>query len=225
VSLEGLAAYDDEIRGPGHFAATLGFLALLRRAGVHRHVMLTLHRENLGQVMLLTEALRGHTDCFTFNRLVPTGRGAALQLPTRDEYVAFLKTYIVGSRTNPTLRFKDNLFNIFRYHYGRPLTGGCTGFGCGAAFNFVAVLPDGQVHACRKFPSPIGDLTRSTFAEVYDSEGARAYRRRSRACRWCRIRAGCGGCLAVTHGLGQPALEARDPHCFVDDRHRLLAPF
>ena len=30
--------------------------------------------------------------------------------------------------------------------------GGCTGFGCGAAFNFMAVLPDGEVHACRKVP-------------------------------------------------------------------------
>jgi hypothetical protein len=71
------------------------------------------------------------------------GEGAEMDLPSREEYVSFLKDYIVASRSNPILGFKDNLFNIFRHHYGRPLLRGCTGFGCGAAFNFVALLPDG----------------------------------------------------------------------------------
>jgi radical SAM protein with 4Fe4S-binding SPASM domain len=131
----------------------------------------------------------------------------------------------VASRDNPHLRFKDGLFNIMRLHFGRPHTRGCTGFGCGAAFSFVAVLPDGQAHACRKFPSPIGNLLQASLAEIYASPAARRYRRGSKACRFCRLRNSCGGCLAVTQGAGLPALEARDPHCFMRERKSLLAPF
>lgn len=51
---------------------------------------------------------------------------------------------------------KDNLFNLVLAEGGEAPFGGCTGNGCGAAFNFVTLLSDGEVHACRKFPSPLG---------------------------------------------------------------------
>ena len=41
------------------------------------------------------------------------------------------------------LSFKDNMLNVRLAETGRPTFGGCTGFGCGAAFNFMALLPDG----------------------------------------------------------------------------------
>ena len=78
---------------------------------------------------------------------------------------------------NPAVSLKDNLFGILLHHQGLPLSGGCTGFGCGAAFNFLALLPDGEVHACRKFPSLIGNIYEQNIGEIYDSELARRYRR------------------------------------------------
>jgi hypothetical protein len=51
---------------------------------------------------------------------------------------------------------KDNLLNLVLAEGGEAPFGGCTGNGCGAAFNFVTLLSDGEVHACRKFPSPWG---------------------------------------------------------------------
>ena len=223
VSLEGLRECNDRIRGEGHFARVQAFLALLRTHGVKSHVMLTVHRENLSQVVPLAEHLRGLADHFSFNRLSQVGGGAALELPSREEYAALLKDYLFASHTLPGLRFKDGLFNILRLHHRRPLWGGCTGFGCGAAFNFVAVLPDGEVHACRKFPSPIGHLSTSTLSEVYASAEAKRYRRGPRACSACPLQSRCGGCMAVSHGAGLRVLEDRDPHCFLEDRERLLA--
>jgi radical SAM protein with 4Fe4S-binding SPASM domain len=96
------------------------------------------------------------------------------------------------------------------------LFGGCAGFGCGAAFNFLALLPDGEVHACRKFPSRIGNLAASTLHDIYEGEAARRYRRGSAACRECPIRPVCGGCLAVTHGFGRNIFVERDPYCFIE---------
>jgi selenobiotic family peptide radical SAM maturase len=225
VSLEGLAGHNDAVRGPGHFAASIDFLTSAEACGLRTHVMLTLTRDNLDQVIPLGEALRGRTQRLTFNRLARTGEGRNLASPGRQEYIDFLKRYLAARRENSILGFKDNLFNIIRHHYGRPLFPGCTGVGCGAAFSFVALLPDGAVHACRKFDSPIGDVRRDSFETVYRSARARAYRQGSAACRACGIRQNCGGCLAVANGEGLDPLVALDPHCFFAERGKALAGF
>lgn len=213
VSLEGLAEHNDYIRGPGHFARVLAFLDLLREFGVYSMVMLTLTRDNLAQVLPLAELLRERVDLFTFNRLAPVGEGASLAPARPEDFPDFLAAYLEAARHNPIIRLKDNLLNRLRYQQGEPLFGGCAGFGCGAAFNFVSVLPEGEIHACRKFPSPIGDLRQQDLAAIYDGEAARRYRAGSLACRECAIRPACGGCLAVVHGYGLDIFSELDPYC------------
>ena len=182
---------------------------------IYSMVMLTLTRDNLDQVLPLAELLRGRTDSFTFNRLSQVGEGAKLQLPSPEAYRAFLESYLKATETNPILALKDNLINILYHHQGGDPFGGCTGFGCGAAFNFLTVLPDGEVHACRKFPSLIGNVLEQSLGEIYESEAAKRYRAGTRACRACPIRPVCGGCLAVVHGHGLDVFEDRDPYCFI----------
>jgi selenobiotic family peptide radical SAM maturase len=181
-------------------------------------VMLTLTRDNMAQVLPLADLLRSRTDLFTFNRLSRVGEGANLQLPSKEEYIAFLKAYTDAAADNPVIALKDNLINIVLYQKGLELFGGCTGYGCGAAFNFLTVLPDGEVHACRKFPSPIGNVTENSLAEIYDSKEARSYRAGCHACRSCAIRRVCGGCLSISYSSGSKPLEDRDPYCFIDDQ-------
>jgi selenobiotic family peptide radical SAM maturase len=220
ISLEGLPEHNDFMRGPGHFQRALEFLGVLRDLGVYSVVMLTLTRENIAQVLPLAEMLRDRADLFTFNRLSQVGEGAKLKLPSMDEYVAFLESYVEAARDNPIIGLKDNLINVLHHQRGVPLFGGCTGYGCGAAFNFLCLLSDGNVHACRKFPSPIGNVLESDLGSLYDSEAARAYRRGCRACRSCVIRPVCGGCLAVAHSLGLNIFAAHDPYCFINARPR-----
>lgn len=215
VSLEGLEEHTDHIRGRGHFARVMEFLPVLRELGISAGVMLTLTRENLDQVLPLAERLEGLADSLTFNRLAQVGEGASLAIPTRGEYEDFLARYQEAAQTSSVLEYKDNLFNALRHQRGEPHTDGCTGFGCGAAFNFVAVLPNGDVHACRKLPSPIGNLLRSSLQEIYESSEARRYRAGSAACRSCAVRLYCGGCMAVTHGAGLDPFTDLDPHCFL----------
>lgn len=216
VSLEGLREHNDFIRGRGHFDLVMAFLGDARSAGLETHVMLTLTRVNLDQVIPLGERLRGLTGRFTFNRLVQVGEGKGLEVPTKAEFISFLQQYLAARRANPVLGFKDNLFNILRHQNGRRALPGCTGFGCGAAFNFVALLPDGEVHACRKFPSRIGHIREASLQVIYHSAAARRYRAGPLACRKCRLRNSCGGCVAVSHCHGLDPLKERDPYCFVD---------
>jgi selenobiotic family peptide radical SAM maturase len=213
VSLEGLAEHNDYIRGTGHFARIMAFLDLLRDAGVFSMVMLTLTRDNLDQVLPLAELLRNRVDLFTFNRLAMVGEGAALASVRPADYPGFLTAYLAAAAQNPTIRLKDNLLNVIRHQQAKPLFGGCTGFGCGAAFNFCCALPDGAIHACRKFPSPIGHLDHLSLESIYQGEKARRYRAGSSACSACRIRPVCGGCLAVGHGFGLNIFQDRDLYC------------
>ena len=216
VSLEGLKEHNDYIRGPGHFDRVLAFLELLRELKVYSMVMLTLTRANMAQVLPLAEELRERVDLFTFNRLAMVGEGASLASAPPEIFQGFLEEYLAAKESNPCLGLKDSMINILRLRDGQPFFGGCAGYGCGAAFNFLALLPDGEVHACRKFPSPIGNLSTSSLAEIYEGEAARRYRRGSAACRECPIRPVCGGCLAVTHGFGRDIFAERDPYCFIE---------
>ena len=147
----------------------------------------------------------------------PDVRDAAERKQDYNEiYATFADAYLTARRANPVLGLKDGLLNLRLKQRGHRLFGGCTGFGCGAAFNFVALLPDGEVHACRKFPSRLGNVVEDGFEAVYASRAARQYRRGPAACRGCGLRRVCGGCMAVVHGQGGRVHHDRDPQCFVN---------
>jgi selenobiotic family peptide radical SAM maturase len=214
VSLEGLEPHNDEIRGAGNYRRTVKFLRVLTEMGVPNMVMLTLTRQNMGQVIPLAEQLAGITGGLTFNRLALFGEGADLELPTPDEYRVFLETYASALESHSILTLKDSLLNTIFEREKSGLFGGCSGCGCGAAFNFVSILSDGEVHACRKFPSQIGNILINSLEEIYASRGARRYRSGSSACAGCSLNAVCRGCPAVTASLGLDPFTAIDPFCF-----------
>ncbi len=216
VSLEGLPEHNDSIRGVGHFDRIVEFIATLDDLSIYSMVMLTLTRENMGQVLELAEFLRGKVDLFTFNRLSQTGEGAALATAEKREYQVFLHDYLEAAKSNPTMALKDNLINIIKADNQEKPFGGCTGFGCGAAFNFCSILPNGDMHACRKFQSPIGNVLQATILELYKSKVAEQYRMGPSECRGCKIRPVCGGCQAVIQSSGLDVGLHRDPYCFID---------
>ena len=218
VSLEGLEKYNDMIRGAGHFQNVMTFLGVLKDLGVPSKVMLTLTKGNLDQVLPLAERLRDLTTDFTFNRLSMVGEGANLELPDKEDYAAFLEAYMEASRQNPIMGWKDNLINIVCHQQGLKPFGGCTGYGCGAAFNFLAVLSDGEVHACRKFPSPIGNVYDQGIADIYASPLADRYRRGPQSCNTCSLRLVCRGCLAIAYSHGMDVFEEHDPFCFLPEK-------
>lgn len=213
VSLEGLAAHNDAIRGEGHYQRIMDFLKILQQKQIYSMVMLTLTQANYQEVIPLAEQLRDKADLFVFNRLTLFGEGAALK-PVEDAvFEGFLKRYQEAAKENPVMAFKDNLFNRLNHCASNPLFGGCAGFGCGAAFNFVSLLPDGEVHACRKLPSFMGNIFERSLQDIYRSEKAKKYRAGSAACADCSIKIACRGCLAVVAGHGLDPFVDRDPYC------------
>jgi selenobiotic family peptide radical SAM maturase len=216
VSLEGLRRHNDHIRGSGHFNRTMEFLTLLRELDIYSMVMLTLTRANQDQVLPLAEILNARTNLFTFNRLAMVGEGAALDSLATGDYERFLRSYMKAAESNPLLRLKDNLFNILQLHHDGEPGGGCAGHGCGAAFNFVSMLSDGQVHACRKLPSLVGNIHHNSLSEIYHSDIARKYRQGTSGCLKCGLKPVCGGCPAVAYGFGKDIFTDVDPYCFME---------
>ena len=216
VSLEGLEDHNDYIRGKGHFDRVFKFLEILKELGVYSMVMLTLTKENIDQVLELTKMLRGKVDRFNFNRLSMVGEGAALASADIDSYPDFLEKYLEIASKNPFMGVKDNFFNLLqRENSSDHFFGGCAGYGCGAAFNFVSLLPDGRVDACRKFDSPMGNIFKNSLSEIYHGELGERYRNGASSCKDCDIRVVCRGCMAVTHGMGKNVFEDSDPYCFL----------
>ncbi len=218
VSLEGLETHNDLIRGKGYFQKVLHFLTLLRTLNVESAVMLTLTKDNLGQVLELADFLKDTADYFTYNRLSAVGEGAALAAVSPEEYRHFVYQYIAAAKNNRIIGFKDNLINIALEEQGAALFDGCTGFGCGAAFNFIAILPDGQVDACRKFPSPLGNINEQSLQEIYDSPTAAKYRAGSAMCNSCQLKSNCGGCLSSVFSQQGNIFEDKDQYCWKSNK-------
>lgn len=215
MSLEGLEPHNDYIRGPGHFQRVLGFLEILREHEVYSKIMLTLTRDNMDQVIPLGKLLQGIADVYTFNRLSLVGEGANLIMAAPEDFRNFLNDYREAAEKYPVFDLKDNLFNIVLDNNRSALFGGCTGYGCGAAFNFVCVLATGEVHACRKFPSPIGDITRQSLNEIYHSQIAGRYRKGPETCGSCHLNVVCRGCMAALYSHGLDVFSDKDPYCFI----------
>lgn len=213
VSLEGLEGTNDDIRGKGHFKKTLHFLRLLKDYGVTSGVMMTLHEKNLKDLIPLALYLDGKVDIFNFNRLSLVGEGRNLSPADKESFYQILEEYLNLSEKYPHLHLKDNFFNYLLYQKGKALCGGCTGFGCGAAFNFLTLLPHGEVHACRKFPSSLGNILEQTFEELYFSDKAELYRLGPADCQDCLLYGLCRGCLAVISSSGLNPFKDSDPYC------------
>jgi selenobiotic family peptide radical SAM maturase len=213
VSLEGLENTNDDIRGNGHFQRTLKFLKLLKDFGVPSGVMMTVHEKNLDELIPLARALEGMVEVFSFNRLSLFGEGKKLSPSEKERFFQVLEEYLGLSEELTYLSLKDNFFNYLLYQKGKPLCGGCTGFGCGAAFNFLTLLPNGEVHACRKFPSPLGNILEQPLEVIYHSERADKYRTGPEACQGCVLYGVCRGCLAVISSFGLNPTKDPDPYC------------
>ena len=214
VSLEGLQEKNDSIRGSGNFSSVLSFLDILKKYKIRASVMLTLCQENVEEVFELAQLLENKADYFTFNRLSLVGEALSMKMVKTTKYKEFLKKYIKAAKKSSIMGFKDNLINICLKENDDFLFSGCTGHGCGAAYNFVALLPNGEVHACRKFPSKIGNIFKNNLLNLYDSISAIQYRTGSEECMKCNIKNVCGGCLASTYSYGKNIFKDKDPYCF-----------
>lgn len=229
LSLDGLQEYHDHMRKPGSYQATLEGAHLLEEAGIRAQFMATASRQNLEDILACMEvAVENNVSDFTFARYCATSpEKAAQSYPSPEEYRSFLLRYYKkamdykAKKCRTRFRFKEHLFTLLKYELGefQPteysrqhpdwIFDGCH-LGQG-----VAILANGDLMACRRMESVIGNVKTGSIHDILSSDLCMEYRKISdiKKCRDCELLQWCRGCRAVGFNATGD-LQAEDPCCW-----------
>lgn len=86
--------------------------------------------------------------------------------------------------------------------------------GCHCGICHMTILPNGDVYACRRFESKVGNALEESLRDIF-IEKEEVYRDfdKFEKCSKCELRGFCRGCPAVTYGTSGSFYGA-DPQCW-----------
>lgn len=231
VSLDGTSkSVHEAIRGKGTYEKTMKALKRLVSSRLTTHIHMVVTKKNLNEAYTLPDlGLELGVNILTITRLVPTGRGKAMQnlMITPDEtqtlYRALnekqdefeeenLNIEIARCRCDwPVLFYKNPTKKELARNGGHCIVGTTT----------FAVLEDGTVLPCRRLPIPIGNIFEQDLREIFDHPLLWQFRRKHTLmkgkCRNCVFNNDfweycSGGASCISYGYyGDPFMP--DPHC------------
>ncbi len=215
VSLDGVKAAHDAIRGPGNYEKALRGIDCLKKAGVKVLVSFTAQKSNVGDFAALADVCRKHrVDKLWWDRVV-TADTETLALST-EEFASLVRQANEIQLKFTRRRSKTKIDN------GRALQFLCSSeprvYRCGAGGNLLIFLPNGDVMPCRRLPFVIGNIETTPLEEIVAGSDLMCELRTApppEKCRLCPKLSLCrGGAKCVTYAqTGQ--LHARDVNCFM----------
>lgn len=221
MSLDGLENTHDFLRRPGSFKATLNALELLKSAGIKTSIMNTVTAENFSELTRLIQLVADlGVDLVGFARYCPTDMKMLSMIKPLD-YKNLLEdvweTYSSLSGKDTIFSLKDHLFKLLLYEKGllKPSRNKIATDGCGCGVRHCAILPDGQIYACRRFISPVGNLNTMTMKDIFFGNQMANYRQieNMEGCKDCELLYCCRGCHATSFGTSGSFFD-RDPQCW-----------
>jgi len=224
ISLDGIEATHDSLRGRGSYTRTLQGIGNLVDQGVEANINLTVCRINASQTARLVRlAEELGVSAIAFSRLVPTGRGKGLsdEALTGPEVASFYKEL---------RKYKDNPKVVVTSRDPLAAIAGMDGeipqaempiAGCAAGIFGVTITADGTIMPCRRMDLPVGNIKEVSFRELWAGSSVLwALRRREDyhgGCESCRYWAICRGCraiaLAYARASGHEDYLGPDPQC------------
>uniref|UniRef100_A0A7V1EIK3 Radical SAM protein n=1 Tax=candidate division WOR-3 bacterium TaxID=2052148 RepID=A0A7V1EIK3_UNCW3 len=218
ISLEGGdSESNDKIRGRGVFDRVLMNIDCLRRICKKEIILMftlgSYNYRNLNRMLGLAKGL--NIDGVIVERFVPWGRGLLLknQYLKKDEWFVVIEDIIkfVNLDYNPKELLPYKAFHII-FKNSNELKGAL----CNLGEESMALMPNGDVFPCRRFPTRIGNLLQEDFGEILlrlkilknnimDNLKGR--------CRNCVIEQ-CFGCRALAYAINND-FYAEDPQCFL----------
>ena len=227
MSLDGLAETHDTIRKNGSFAETLEKIPLINNAGIKSVIMTTVSGTNIHEIpALIDTVVENKVDIFAFARYCPTSNQAFEKSThiTPDEYRNFLdicwRKFETYKDCDTTFNLKDHLWTLYLYEKGLftvpdNLKDGMIYDGCNCGIGHITILPNGEVYACRRMESVIGNVFEKSLYDIFLGETMDAYRQfdKFEKCAKCELLRFCRGCPAVAYGYTHNHLAA-DPQCW-----------
>jgi radical SAM/SPASM domain protein of ACGX system len=224
LSLDGMKETHDRFRMPGSFEATIAGIATVRRAGIRSAVMTTVSKANAHEIPAIIDlAVEQEVDIFAFARYCPTG-------PSRDgpiepgAYRELLDVcwhkYEQHKDSDTVFYLKDHLWMLYLYEKGiftvsDKLDDEIIYGGCNCGINHLTILPNGDVYACRRMDSKVGNVFSDRLIDVFLGDAMDRYRDfgKFEKCSKCELVRFCRGCPAVAFGYSRGFYHA-DPQCW-----------
>jgi radical SAM protein with 4Fe4S-binding SPASM domain len=220
VSIEGLRATHDRIRGKGSFDRTVAAIRHLTRAKVPVLISFTAHRGNFRE---FPEVARLACDLRVkrvwSDRLIPSGQASRpeMQTLTPVEVREFLEL-MRAARDEASRRWFCRT-EVAQRRALQFLTGHDTPYHCTAGDSLLTLRPNGDLLPCRRLPIRVGNVLETPLRELYRSNPVlRALRDphpKIKGCEPCSFRHTCRGglrCLAFAV-TGDPFRS--DPGCWL----------
>ncbi|MBP5369744.1 MAG: radical SAM/SPASM domain protein, ACGX system [Bacteroidales bacterium] len=224
LSLDGLKEKHDSLRREGSFDATLNAIPIIRKAGIKCAIMSTVSGYNIDDIPELIKVVVEHyADVYAFARYCPTdGNKDKWHIEPRV-YRDFLdKCWHVMKKYKDlpiAFPFKDHLWTLYMYEKKNWFVpDGLDEFGiydgCHCAQSHLTISADGNLMACRRFDSVVGDVYYD-FDYVWHSKKMNFYRHYGafEKCKKCILLRFCRGCPAVAYGYHKDYY-APDPQCW-----------
>lgn len=224
LSIDGLRETHDAMRKFGSFDCTLQKIKVIREAGIRCAIMTTVSGTNAHEIAGIIDTVVEHkVDIFAFGRYCPTSSEKSTHL-TPEQYRNVLEVcwqkfeQYKDSGTNFNL--KDHLWTLFLYEKGlfqipEGLEDDVIYEGCNCANNHLTLLPQGEVYACRRMESKVGNAFEEKLYDIFTGKEMDSYRQYDKfeKCAQCELKRFCRGCPAVTYGY-TGNFYAADPQCW-----------
>ena len=250
ISVDGCQSVHDQIRGKGAFIATVNALKKFVEAGFKTalsFVVSKMNKEDAVSVLKLAEELA--VGRVTISRMIPIGSNelcSTSQCLSKQEFHDLWKQLndyahkmveriIQGEAKTFLCRQRCDLWHLADIDTAvkQWLVPGSpryllAGIQCQAGSSILAVLPDGTVYPCRRFPKKIGDFHSDTMKSLlFENDVQKNMRMRkfnmTGKCKNCdfytdkALKPLCSGgapCLAVAYGK---TINDPDPLCWIHD--------
>jgi len=224
LSVDGLRDTHDGIRKPGSFDTTIEKIATINKAGIRSVIMTTVSKTNANEIPAIIDLVVKHgVNVFAFARYCPTGPDKDTHVEP-DEYRKLLDTcwskFEQYKDSGTVFNLKDHLWTLYLHEKGLfsisdGLDDDMIYDGCNCGINHLTILPTGDIYACRRMDSAVGNVFADRLADVFLSERMDKYRDYAgfEKCSKCELMRFCRGCPAVAYGYTGNSYSA-DPQCW-----------
>ena len=218
ISAEGFEKEIYEFFRGKNFDKFLKICEELKEVKTEKYLMFTLLEKNWEQIYKIFDfAEKYNFDGVIIERFIPYGLGEKL----KDEIISFGKWILVTEFLHKFCNLEFDIWDIVEYRgYMIKLKNGSYelyGSECIVGRDGVAVMPDGNVYPCRRFPLSIGNLLNEELSTIWkNSEILNKIRDKGNLkgkCKNCFID-NCYGCRALCYSISGDYLE-EDPLCYL----------
>jgi radical SAM/SPASM domain protein of ACGX system len=223
MSLDGMRETHDWFRKKGSFDTTLEKIKCINNAGINSVVMTTVSSKNINEIPdIIDTVVKNKVDTFAFARYCATSleKDANIKpLEYRDLLDKCYKKFQEYKNSGTYFDYKDHLWTLYLYEKGlfkisKDTEKDIIYDGCNCGNCHITICSNGDIFACRRFESKVGNVFKDKISDVWlnEMEEYREYNKFEK-CSKCELLAFCRGCPAVAYGKTHNFYSA-DPQCW-----------